>query len=117
MCGCRAGSPAPALAARSGMPAAMIGLAPDNPYIIGDPSDTAPQRVRVVQNIGPLRSQQAAWVAGDGVQDAFDTGLIILLGSQPQMGMLWRVGRRTYHSRSIAERVAAKTGQVVVEVG
>lgn len=85
--------------------------------MIGNPIDgEEPIRIRVVMELDGLRPMQSAWVVGDGVDEAINDGSIILLGAQPQLGRLWRVGQHTYHDKSIAERVAAQTGQTMVEV-
>jgi hypothetical protein len=91
------------------------GQAIANPLVIGDAGgDTF--RVRVVIPVEGLRVNYAYWVTGTGVEQHIDSGAFIDISGVAQRRRMYRVGAFTYTSLQEANRVAAATGQTVIEV-
>jgi hypothetical protein len=86
-----------------------------NPFMLGEEGgDTF--RVRVAIPVEGLRINYAYWVTGTGVDQHFDSGAFIDISGVAQKRRLYRVGAFTYTSLQEANRVAAATGQTVIEV-
>jgi hypothetical protein len=103
-------------AAQRSLASSPAGYSADNPVIIGGASDDAARRVRVASPVGNLRVQQAAWVAGTGVQPLLEDGTFVEIGSTPQKRRLWKVGVASFTDEGEANAAAAALGLVAVEV-
>lgn len=87
----------------------------ENPLLIGDANDVI-LRVRVAVAVEGLKINYQYWVTGTGVQAHIDSGAFIDTTGITQQSRLYRVGQFTYTSLQDANRVAAATGQEVIEV-
>lgn len=83
--------------------------------LIGEPDDVT-RRVRVLQSVEGFSIASSMWVTGTGVQAHLDSGELLDITATTQRRRLWRVGGFTYTSLQEARRVAAATGQTVIEV-
>lgn len=92
------------------------GYSADNPVVIGGTSEDAARRVRVVSAVGSLRVQQAAWVAGTGVQPLLEDGTFVEIGATPQKRRLWKVGGFKFTDEGEANDAADKLGLTAVEI-
>jgi hypothetical protein len=91
------------------------GQSQSDPIVLGEANGDV-YRVRVAIPVEGLRINYQHWVTGDGVQQHFDSGAFIDITGVSQLQRLYRVGAFTYTSLQDANRVAAATGQSVIEV-
>lgn len=87
----------------------------ENPLVVGDEGGDT-YRVRVAVAVEGLQINYSYWVTGTGVQAYLDSGAFIDITGVTQQRRLYRVGQFTYTSLQDANRVAAATGQEVIEV-
>lgn len=93
-----------------------LGFDRDNPLLVGETGDGELWRVRVIAAVEGLTVGQAAWVTGQGVKAFIASGAFHDITTTAQKARLFKVGIETYTSRQDAYRVAAATGQTVVEI-
>lgn len=102
-------------AARRSSSVLAPGQSHGDPIVIGD-ADGEVYRVRVAIPVEGLRINHQYWITGTGAQQHFDSGAFIDITGVAQRQRLYRVGAFTYTSLQDANRVAAATGQPVIEV-
>lgn len=105
-----------AQAARRASGSLAVGQSMDNPMVLGDAPGDETLRVRVAIPVEGLRVNYAYWVTGERVEQHIASGAFIDITGVSQQQRMYRVGAFTYTSLQEANRVAAATGQTVIEV-
>lgn len=117
MCG-GCGSGNARMGARTGNPSSLVlkGLTVEDPVIVGEPNGDPVRHVKVITPNNGMRTGQAAWVTGDGVDAFLASDILVDITGIRQAQRRWKVGQFYYTDYQEAVGAGLATGITPLEV-